>query len=101
MEYHLFDVLYKVTMSKERFNLTWDTFDQHLKEILQDMLKTDDMADVTLVSDDMKQLKVHKLILSSCSSVFKSILSLNNFKNSVIFLNCILFQELEAIIQFM
>ena len=88
-------------MSKERFNLTWDNFDQHLKEILQVMLKNDDMADVTLVSDDMKQIKVHKLILSSCSSVLKSILSLNNFKNSVIFLDGILFEELEAIIQFM
>merc|ERR1711955_70396 len=88
-------------MSKETFNLTWDTFDHHVKEMMSEMLKDDGMADVTLVSDDMKQFRVHKIILSSCSSVFKSLLSPNNHESIVVYLNGILFEELEAIIQFM
>ena len=41
-----------VKMDKGKFNLSWNTYNQHLKEMLQNMLEASDFTDITLVSDD-------------------------------------------------
>ena len=58
---------------KEWQKLTWQTYPDHLKEIMHNLLTTDDCKDVTLVSDDMKSIKAHRNILSACSPLFKNI----------------------------
>ena len=59
------------------------------------------MTDVTLVTDDKKQIKAHRNILSSCSSVFKEILQINtNNNHPVIYLRGIQHPEMESILQF-
>jgi len=56
-------------------------------------------TDVTLISDDHHQYKVHKFILSACSTAFKKILTSNPL-NSSIYLRGIHHEELESILQF-
>ena len=58
-------------------------------------------ADVTLVSDDQKQFKAHKMVLSACSSVLKAIILENSHPHPLLYLRNINHQELEAILQFM
>ena len=60
-------------MIQETFDLTWHTYTDHLREMLHDMMYANELTDVTLVSDDKKQFKAHKVILSASSPVFKSI----------------------------
>ena len=60
-------------MHQEKYNLHWHTYSDHLREMFHEMMKSDELTDVTLVCDDKKQFKAHKIVLSACSSVFKSI----------------------------
>ena len=68
--------------------------------MLLDMATSNEFADVTLVSDDKKQFKAHKIVLSANSPAFKGIISDNPLSNSYIYLRGIQSHELEAILQF-
>merc|ERR1712126_469483 len=69
--------------------------------MLHEMMKSNELTDVTLVCDDKKQFKAHKNVLSACSSVFKSIINDLPQNNSVIYLRGIQHQEVETILEFM
>ena len=81
-------------------DLKWETYSDHLKDMLHEMYKSSNMADVTLVTDDDELFKAHKIILSACSPVFKKILSNSNEQCSVIYLRGIQSQVLTAILKF-
>ena len=66
---------------REKFNLTWHTFAFHRQELFKYLLETQEYADVMLISDDQQQYKVHKFILSACSTVFRKILASYQFIN--------------------
>ena len=68
-------------MHEEKYTLKWHNYSDHLGNILKEMSSDDSFADVTLVTDDKKQIKAHRNILSSCSSVFKEILQINTNNN--------------------
>ena len=88
-------------MGQEKYTLHWHTYSDHLKDILKEMSSDDSFADVTLVTDDKKQIKAHRNILSACSSVFKEILQINtNNNHPVIYLRGIQHTEIESILQF-
>merc|ERR1712098_375274 len=89
-----------IEMNQEKLDLTWFTYTDHLREMLHDMMTATEMTDVTIVSEDKKQFKAHKVVLSACSPVFKSIFSETNLSNSSIFLRGIQSHELESIFQF-
>ena len=88
-------------MHQEKYNLTWHTFSGHLRDMLHKMMKTNYQTDVTLVCDDNKHFKAHKIVLSACSSVFKSIINNLPQNSSVIYLRGIQHQEMESILEFM
>ena len=83
--------------------LYWKNFEIHLYKTVQKLLDDDAFTDVTLVSEDHKQFKVHRVILSACSSVFKSLLTipvLQPGQQIILFMNGLLSLELEALIEF-
>ena len=88
-------------MSLEKGQIYWHAYDDHLKEMVQEMMTLDRLKDVTLVCDDKIQFMAHKIVLSACSSVFKSIIYDLPTNNSVIYLRGIEHQEMESILQFM
>ena len=87
-------------MNQKKFNLTWHTYTDHLREMLHDMMSSNEMTDVTLVSEDKKKFKAHKVVLSASSSVFKSIISDNILSSPIIYLRGIQSLEIESILQF-
>ena len=66
-------------MNQEKFNLRWHTYKDHLRDMLHDMKSSNELTDVTLVSDDKIHFKAHKVVFKSCSPVFKSIVSDNQY----------------------
>jgi len=88
-------------MSQKKYNLNWHTYSDHLREMLHNMRKSEDLTDVTLVCDDMRQFKAHKIVLSACSTVFKNIIDSLPLNSSVIYLRGIQHQEMESILEFM
>ena len=88
-------------MNQEKYNLNWHTYSDHLREMLHEMMKSNELTDVTLVCDDKRQFKAHKIVLSACSSVFKSIFNDLPQNCPVIYLKGIQHQEMESLLEFM
>ena len=86
---------------QEKCTLTWQTYSDHLREVMREMMTTSEFADVTLVTDDKQQLRAHRNILSAVSPVFKEILQLDGINsNSVIYLRGIQHSEIALIMQY-
>ena len=70
---------------KEKYILHWQSYSDHLKEALNDMMLSSEFADVTLVSDDKQQIRAHRNILSAASPVaqFSSFLPHENWIESL------------------
>ena len=67
----------------EKFKLTWHTFSSHGQELFKNLMEPQEFTDVTLISDDHHQYKVHKFVLSACSTAFRKILSSNSLNSSI------------------
>ena len=65
------------------------------------MMKMDYLTDVTIVCDDQKVIKAHKIILSACSPVFKTIIDNVSPETAVIYLRGFKYDEMEALLEFM
>ena len=54
-----------------------DEFERNIKTSWHKLQNEEDLFDVTLACED-KQIKTHKIIISSCSPVLKNILKVSN-----------------------
>ena len=91
-----------ITMDQEKYSLMWKYFPDHVRSILQNMMESDDLTDVTIMCADQIQFKTHKVILSACSEVFKDIIkSSNSMPSSVIYLRGIHSTEMKSLLEFM
>ena len=59
----------------EKFCLKWNDFQTTVSQSFGKLRQEKDFFDVTLVSDDEKQIQAHKLVFSSSSEFFKNILT--------------------------
>ena len=85
----------------EQFNLKWHTYNEHLRELMQHLLQSNESTDITLVCEDKTKLKAHKFVLNACSPVFQSIINDLPQKDPVIYLRGVLSSEMKSIMQFM
>merc|ERR1712119_100881 len=90
-----------VAAMDEKYDLKWKTFNDHLVEVFRDLGEEGHFADVTLVSDDQVQTKAHKVVLSACSPVLKTLLVNNPHSHPLLYLRGIKQTELQAILKFM
>nr|XP_040574567.1 protein abrupt-like [Lepeophtheirus salmonis] len=89
MEYH------------ENLCIKWNEYESNLKEGLSELLHNEELFDVTLISGS-RVIKAHKVILSACSPVFRSIIQSVSFHpHPVIYLKDINFDYLELILSFL
>ena len=85
----------------EQFNLNWHTYNGHLKEMMQHLIQSNELTDITLVCDDKTKFKAHKFVLNACSPVFQSMINDLPQKDPIIYLRGVLAPELKSILQFM
>jgi len=71
----------------EKFCLKWNDFQTTVSQSFGILRQEEDFFDVTLVSDDEVQVSAHKLVLSACSTFFKTILKKNVHSNPLIYLS--------------
>eukprot|EP00092_Neocalanus_flemingeri_P016310 GFUD01017655.1.p1 GENE.GFUD01017655.1~~GFUD01017655.1.p1 ORF type:complete len:300 (+),score=87.50 GFUD01017655.1:37-936(+) len=88
-------------MYSDMFNLSWIEFDNVASNTFKQLLGEADFVDVTLVSDDLKQIKAHKVILSACSSIFKKMLQQNPQQQPIIYLTGVAYKEMQSMVNFM
>merc|ERR1711909_208068 len=87
-------------MSNEKYNLCSNNFSNTAVSTIQNLVTDTEYTDVTLVSDDRRKIKAHKVILASASQFFREILPEISSHNPVLFLKGIEHSELLAIIRF-
>ena len=87
-------------MHHKKYSLTWHTYSDHLRSMMKELMMNEDFSDVTLVTEDKKQIKANINVLSACSPVFKDILKKEKNSNQIMYLRGIQFPEMESIMQF-
>ena len=87
-------------MHEEKYNVTWHSYTDHLKSMMKELMMSEDFSDVTLVTEDKKQIRAHINILSACSPVFKDILKKDRNSSPIKYLRGVKYLELESIMQF-
>ena len=87
-------------MSSENFSLKWIDFQSNLTSSIQDLRSDHEFADVTLVSMDNQRIEAHKVILSSASMFFKSVLSGMKHSHPMIYMKGVSAKKLEPIVHF-
>ena len=70
----------------EKFALKWNDFQSNWSSSLSELRKETDFADVTLISEDKVKFSAHRILLSSCSNLFKFILKENTQVNPLLYL---------------
>ena len=70
----------------EKFSLKWNDYQSNWNKALNELQKDTDLSDVTLISDDKVNFSAHKILLSSCSNLFKFILKSNTQANPLLYL---------------
>ena len=88
-------------MNEESIIFSWGLFAQNASTSITNMWQDRYYTDVTLVTMDDKQIKAHKLILSSSSNFFKNIFVTNPHPNPLIYLKDITRRELKLVLKFM
>jgi len=87
--------------ASDKFNLSWNSFQENIGNSLRDLRNESDFFDVTIASDDNQQIEAHKLILSASSSFFKTVLKNNQHQHPLIYLKGINMTNIKAMIDFM
>ena len=87
-------------MRKEKCSLTWKMYSDHLKNMMKELMMNEDYSDVTLVTEDKKQIKANICILSACSPIFRDILKKENTSSTIVYLRGVQYSEIESILQF-
>ena len=84
----------------EKFALKWNDFQSNWSSSLSELRKETDFADVTLISEDKVKFSAHKILLSSCSNMFKFILKENNHANPLLYLGGVSSQNIGFILDY-
>ncbi|XP_040574301.1 uncharacterized protein [Lepeophtheirus salmonis] len=87
--------------SLERLCLRWNEYESNFKQGFSDLRENEELFDVTLISGS-KIIKAHKVILSACSPIFRSIIASAPIQtHPLIYLRGINFDHLELLLSFM
>ena len=84
----------------EKLSLRWNDYQSNWCRSLSELRKETDLADVTLVTDDKVKISSHKILLSSCSKMFKFILKENGHPNPLLILSGVSSINLELILDY-
>ena len=87
-------------MSRE---FIWSSYPDHLRELFEWMLISDELSDVTFITDDAVMVKANRFVLSAASPLLKELLKTDSAIKSeekVVLLKGIQYLEIKSIIQF-
>lgn len=86
--------------NEKEFVLQWDGHAGYVTERFSGLLARQALVDVTLICEEQK-LRVHKLVLASCSLYFEEMLEQDLGQEPIIVLKDLNFEVLKAMVEFM
>ena len=84
----------------EKFCLKWNDFESNISSSFKDIKDEKDFMDVTLACEE-SQVAAHKVVLSACSSFFRSVLRRNPHQHPLLYIKGVRFSDLESLLDFM
>ena len=72
--------------NSEKLCLQWNDFQDNLNSAFRELRNDTEFSDVTLVSDNGKQVETHKIILASSSPFFANLLKRNKHPHPLIYM---------------
>ena len=90
----------EMEMKEPEYNFKLDSYSDHIKAVLKEMITDPVFSDVTLVFDDLQIKKASRNILSACSPVLKHILQVDPSKSPLLYLHGLKITEIDDIIDF-
>ena len=92
-------LIHNFTMAQiENIKLTWDQFQDCAT--FKDIYQETNFLDVTLASEDHRQIKAHRVVLSASSPFFKYVLANVLHPHPFLYLKGIEFKDLDVLIRF-
>ena len=88
------------TQKSENLCVKWQDFQYNTANTFRSLRDNPDFADVTLVSEDNKKIKAHRVILASSSPIIKSMFDEINHSHPLVYMRGIKFKELSYIVDF-
>ena len=85
----------------EDFTFTWKDYHKWTANLVHNIHENNDFTDVTLVSDDLQQIRAHKFVLSASSHLFWTVFNSMPKDLSCLYLKSVKHQELSRIITFL
>jgi len=85
---------------EEKFYLKWNDFQENTLKTFSNLRNEEEFFDVTLVSDDQKQMMAHKVVLSSSSQYFKNILKTNKHSHPMLCLTGLTSMDLKNVLDY-
>ena len=82
--YQVTVIISETAVMGEKFSLKWNDYLVNVTKKFSVLRNEDEFSDVTLVSSDKRQVSAHKVVLSSSSDYFKTILQSNNKSKDII-----------------
>ena len=87
--------------TSEKFCLKWNDFQKNINTSFGSLRKDEDFSDVTLASEDGKQIEAHKVVLAASSPFFHNMLKKNKHSHPLIYMRGIKSDDLVAIVDFL
>jgi len=88
-------------MSQEKFCLRWNDFETNISSAFRELRNENDLFDVTIACED-ENIQAHKVILSACSSFFKTILKRSrSHQNLLLYLRGVTHKDMSSVLDFM
>ena len=87
-------------MESAKFSLKWSEFQTNNASSFQELRESKDFTDVTLVCEDNHRFEAHRVVLSSASNFFKSVLTGNKHSYPLIYMRRMKTEHVESILNF-
>merc|ERR1719342_1748088 len=84
----------------EKLSLKWNDYQADSTLTFSNLRAESEFTDVTLVGDDHQHISAHKVVLSSCSEYFKSVLIQNKHSHPMILIENVSFTDLSQILDY-
>ena len=88
-------------MTANKITLSWNEFDASASTTIQQLWLDQEFTDVTLVTEDERQFKAHKIVLISSSLFFKSLFRGFPHPSPLLFLAGVNSEQLQLLLEFM
>ena len=87
--------------SDVKLSLQWNEFHENLRSVFGNLRCDSDFTDVTLASEDGRQIDSHKIVLVASSPFFMDLLKKNKHSHPFIFFRGVSFENLSAVVDFL